>query len=131
MSLADGFPGRDVVMLWNGVAIGGVREKAITLNGEPIDVTSDDDAGWRNLLSVAAQYQLDIKVSGVSKAHTLKIDWFNKNFTRAVTLTYPNGSIISGNFFLSEFAETGTYNDAVTFEATLMSDGPVTYVPGS
>ena len=81
MSLADGYPGRDVVMLWNGLPVGGVREKAITLNGEPIDVTSDDDAGWRNLLSVAAQYQLDIKISGVSKTHILKIDWFNKNFT--------------------------------------------------
>lgn len=131
MSLADGFPGRDVTLLWNGLPIGGVREKAITLNGEPIDVTSDDDLGWRNLLSTAAQFQVDLKISGVSKTHILKIDWFNKNFTRAAVLTYPNGSIISGNFFLSEFVETGTYNDAVTFEATLMSDGPATYVPGS
>lgn len=129
MSIADGFAGRDLELTWNAAAIGGVREKGITINGEPIDVTSDDDDGWRNLLTIPGQKQVDISLSGVTKSHALKADWFGDNRTRAVVITYPDGDTLSGNFYLSEYSETGSYNDAVTFEATLMSDGVVTYTP--
>lgn len=129
MSIADGFAGRDLELTWNAAAIGGVREKSITINGEPIDVTSDDDDGWRNLLTVAGQNQIDVSISGVTKSHALKADWFAGTRTRAVVITYPDGDTISGNFFLSAYTETGTYNDATTFEATLMSDGVITYTP--
>ncbi len=129
MSITDGFPGRDLEMVWNGSAIAGVREKAITINGEPIDVTSDDDNGWRKLLTVPAQNQVDISVSGVTKSHVLKADWFAGTRTRTVTLTYPDNDTISGEFYLSEYVETGAYNDATTFEATLMSTGVITYTP--
>lgn len=126
-TLSTGFSGRDLTLTWNGAAIAGCREKSITINGEPIDVTSDDDSGWRNVLESPAQKQVDLSISGVTKSHVLKTDWSGDNRTRAVVITYPDGSTISGNFFLSDYSESGAYNDAVTFDATLMSDGTVTF----
>lgn len=127
----DGSPGRDIGFTWRGVNILGVREKGISLNGEPINVTSDENDGWQRLLEVAAEDNVQIEISGVTKDETLETDWFARNRTQTVTITYQNGSTISGTFFMSAYTNTGPYNDATTFSATLMSSGEVTHTPAS
>lgn len=125
----DGSPGRLIVFTWNALPIPGVRQKGIALNGNAIDVTSDENNGWRKLLTVSAQDQVDLTISGVTKSVGLKSDWFAGNRTRDVTLTYPDGSVLSGTFFLATFTDTGPYNDATTFSATLQSTDVVTFTP--
>lgn len=123
------YPGRDIAFTWNAAAIEGVREKGIALNGEAIDVTSDDSAGWRELLAVAGQNEVNISLSGVTKDDILKVDWFAGTRTRTAIITYPDGDVLSGTFYLSSFEDTGPYNDATTFTAELVSTGEVTYTP--
>ena len=127
--------GRKIKFRWGSAAplaeIPGVREKGVTLAGEAIDVTADDSNGWRELLAEPAENQVEISLSGVSKDHTLKADWFGGNRTKLAELEYDDGAKIGGTFFLSNYSETGVYNDAATFEATLLSTGPVTYTPGA
>lgn len=121
--------GRALALEWDGTPVAGVREKSIALNGEPIDVTDDDDDGWRALLAdEAAQNEVTISVNGVTKDDTLRAAWFGTR-TSAMTVTFPDGGTISGNFFLQSYTETGAYNDAVTFEAEFQSSGIVTYTP--
>lgn len=127
----DGHLGREVIFEWGGDEIPGVREKSIAINGEPVDVTADDNDGWRKLLTVAAENQVDITLSGVTKNAALKVDWFAGARTKAVTLEYPNGDVIAGEFYLANYSDTGPYNGAMTFEATLQSSGVVTYTPYS
>ncbi len=131
----DGFLGRDIDFFWGGNSPGdqilGVREKGIEINGEAVDVTSDENDGWRTLLTTPGQKEVTISVSGVTKDQRLKTDWFNNNRTQPVTITYPDGSIMAGNFYLSSYTDTGPYNDATTFEAELMNSGAVTFVAGS
>ena len=124
--------GRKIKFRWGMplAEIPGVREKGITLNGEAIDVTADDSDGWRALLADPAQTQVDIALSGVTKTHTLKAAWFAGDRTQAVEIEYDDGAKLAGQFFLSNYADTGVYNDAATFEATLQSSGPVTYTAG-
>lgn len=127
--------GRQVEFRWSDdspmVEIPGVREKGIELNGEAIDITSDDDNGWRSLLSVPAENQVNINLSGVTKNARLRNDWFAGNRLQAARLTYPDGSIINGTFYLATYNETAAYNGAVAFEAALQSSGTVTFTPGS
>ena len=78
-----------------------------------------------------AQAQVDVSLSGVTKSHTLKVDWFAGNRTKYAEIEYDDGAKIEGTFFLSSYSETGVYNDAATFEATLMSSGIVTYTAGA
>lgn len=133
MAAGQGFPGRDVILKWDGAIVPGVREKSAAVNKEPIDVTADDSAGWRELLAKAAQHQVDISISGATKSPVLRIAAFSTNENdsiKPVTIEYPDGGTITGDFYLASYNETGTHNDAVTFEASLQSTGPVTYTPG-
>ena len=54
--------GRNITLTWGNDSppegIAGVKEKDLTLNGAPIDISSDDDAGWRALLTVPGQKQV-------------------------------------------------------------------------
>jgi predicted secreted protein len=122
--------GRNVVLTWGGTGISGVKEKTFSLNNEPIDITSDDDAGWRNILGTPGQKQVELKVSGVTKDRDLIADWFSSQLTQAVVLTYENGATITGQFFLSEYSDKGNFKDAVSFDATLMSTGAIVYTAG-
>ena len=124
--------GRQVLLTWNGLQLLGVREKGVTLNGEPINVTSDEDNGWRTLIpDVPNEDAVEIKLSGVTKDDRLKTDWFARTRTRTAVFTYPNGAIISGTFMMASFSEGIPYNNALTFETTLMSHGVVTFTPGT
>lgn len=126
--------GRDISVLWGSEspqpALQGIREKGVELNGEAIDITSDDDNGWRSLLSVPAQNEVNISISGVSKDGVLRADWFAGTRTRPATITFADGSAIAGTFYLASYSETGTYNEAVVFEAELQSSGVIAYTPG-
>ena len=121
--------GRKVVFEWGGSEIPGVREKSATLNGEPVNITSDEDDGWQKLdeSGEAGENNVEISLSGVTKNDVLKADWFAGNRTRTATFQYPNGSAITGTFFLASYTEGLPYNDAATFEATFQSNGVVTY----
>jgi TP901-1 family phage major tail protein len=125
--------GRKIKFRWGAVAplaeVPGVREKGVTLNGEAVDVTADENNGWRELLADPAENQVEISLSGVTKSHVLKADWFAGTRTKLAEIEYDDGAKIGGTFYLSNYSETGVYNDAATFEATLMSSGVVTYTP--
>lgn len=120
--------GRRIELTWGGVAIPGVREKSVALNGEPIDISSDDSLGWRELLADdPAENQVNISISGVTTSFKMKQDWFNNDRMQPVTITYPDGSTLTGEFYLSTYTDTGPYNDATTFEAELVSSGAVAF----
>jgi len=125
--------GRSFLIKRGAVVIAGVRTKGAAFNGEPIDVTTDDDSGYRTLLSDAGTQSIDLSVEGITKDDDLRIatiDGTGALMLTDVTLTYPDGGILAGNFFLSSLEETGTYNEAVTFSASLQSSGAWTYTPG-
>lgn len=126
--------GRNITLNWGATSpateIQGLREKGIEMSGEPIDITSDDDNGWRKLLGVTAENQITISISGVSKDDTLKTAFFNADRLENVVVVFPDGGELAGEFYLSSFSETGTYNEAIVFEAELQSSGTVTYTPG-
>lgn len=125
-----GIKGRQVIFEWGGDVIPGAREKSAALNGERIDVTSDEDNGWRTLMDDgAAENQVDLGINGVTKSTILRRDWFAGDRIKTGTLEYPDGGIISGEFHLVSYSEGMPYNGAVTFESTFQSSGVVTYTP--
>lgn len=120
--------GRAIELTWGGAAIAGVREKGVALNGAPIDIGSDDSLGWRELLAdAAAENQVTISISGVTKSFALKQDWFRGTRMKTVTITYPDGGVLSGDFYLATYTDTGPYNDATTFQAELQSSGVIAF----
>lgn len=125
-----GFVGRSIALTWDGATVAGVREKKKSLSGAPVDVTSDEDNGWRTLIDSPQQNEVNISLSGITKSDALKVSWFSATRIAAVTLTYPDGGVLSGSFYLASYNETGPYNNATTFDAELQSSGEVIYTPG-
>lgn len=113
-----------------GVPVIGVRTKTITLNNEPIDITSDDDNGFRTLLGDdPAERSIDFAAEGILKDSQL------------LSLAATGGSMLiesydmdidgigtfSGDFYFGSIEIGAPYNDAVTFSATIQSSGPFTF----
>lgn len=123
--------GRDFVIKKATTAIAGCRTKTVTFNGEPIDVTTDDDSGFRTLLGTEGQKSIDMSVEGLTKDDVLRQAALSGSslLLTDITVEYPNGDSLSGDFFMTSLEETGTYNDAVTFTASFQSSGEFTYTP--
>jgi predicted secreted protein len=110
--------------------IQGVREKGLECNGEPIDITSDEDAGIRTLIdNVVGVKAVNISVSGVTKDTRIRDAWFASQYSQPIRLEYPTGAVITGTFHLVSFTETEPYQEATTFQASFQSNGAVTLTP--
>ena len=123
------FYGRAVDFVWNALPVLGIREKGITINGEAVNVTSDEDDGIQYLLSTDAERSWEISISGVCKDAIFRVAKASGAIQDTVLITYPDGATIAGTFNLASYSEGIPYNEAVTFQATLQSTGPVTYTP--
>lgn len=127
-------PGRKVIVNKGspGVKVAAARSKSITLNNEPIDVTSDDDMGVRRLLEMdgdQAERSLDMSIEGVTKDAQFIEDITVGSNVDDYEIEIPGIGTFEGKFFLASTALTAPYNEAVTFTAELQSTGPFTFTP--
>lgn len=130
---------RDLLIEKNNTALAGINSKSLALAKEPIDITTDEDNGYRTLLAEAGTKSLDISFSGVTKDTLLRslIMTEQSMLLTDITIQYPPygaqaaGDTISGDFYFNGFTENGGGSDgAVEFDGTLQSSGPWTYTAG-
>lgn len=131
----QGISGRSMVVTRGGVLVAGVRTKSITISGEPLDITSDNDAAVRKYLEMPGQVSVSISVSGVILSEQFQSEALSAS-DRVQTMQFIIGGYggspanthgYSGEFFLASFTLTGEHNGVATFEATFESAGTVTY----
>jgi predicted secreted protein len=124
------FVGRTVVVEVAGAAVAGARTKSFTIGNEPVDITSDDDSGFRTMLSVAGTKTLDMSVEGVTKDGALiALASGSSGLIEDVEITFPGIGTIAGDFFVASVELGAAYNEASTFSASLQSSGAYTYTP--
>lgn len=130
---------RDLLIKKGATRLAGINSKSIAVAKEPIDITTDEDNGFRTLLDVAGTKTLDISFSGVTKDDVLRglIMTGGSQLLTDITIEYPPmgaqlaGDTISGDFYLSNLTENGGSSDgAIEFDGTLMSSGEWTYTVG-
>ena len=126
--------GRDFVVKKNGTVIASVRSKGMTSNKTPIETTNDDDDGDVSYLSgVFATKALEITVEGLTDDDVLSDIALSNTDADAhlsdLTLERANGDVVSGNFILTNYTETGAYQEATTFSATFVRNGAHTFTP--
>jgi len=122
--------GRDLVIKKDGTAIAAVQSKGVSINNEPVDITSDDDDAWRTVLAEPGLRSIDIDVSGVTTDDILLdaiSDGTSSVALQVIEIEYPSGALHNGNFSLNNLTRTGESAGAVTFSATLASSGEITY----
>jgi predicted secreted protein len=111
-----------------------MRTKSITLNNEPIDITSDDDDGFRTFLaSDPAERSIDMSVDGITKDSAL-IELAAAGGSALISeysLDFPGLGTFLGDFFIGTIELGAPYNDAVTFSANIQSSGEFVFTPES
>jgi TP901-1 family phage major tail protein len=113
----------------DGVVLTGMRTKTVSINSEPIDVTSDDDDGWRKLLEAPGMRSVDISAEGVSKDPAVIAALINGGLLGGYDLTFPGWGVLSGTWRLNSGENVAAYNDAVTFSTSFQSSGEITWTP--
>lgn len=114
----------------SGTPVTGMRTKTITLNNEPVDITSDDDSGWRTFLAEdPAQRSIDIAVEGVTKDAALieLAATGGSGLVSEYTLTFEGLGSFVGDFYIGSLELGAPYNEAVTFSCTIQSSGEQTW----
>ena len=116
-----------------GITVIGARSKSLTINSEAIDITSDDDSGFRTLLSGdAAMQSFDISIEGVLKDSDLLESIASGSVSLdGYTITLTGIGSFAGNFHMTSVALGAPYNEAVTFSATIQSSGEFTFTPAA
>lgn len=131
-----GHNGRELKIDWDAVTLKGVRSKTVSMSNEMVDVTTDDDNGWRTVLAVPGLKSVEVTVEGVVTDEILIAEFYKAATTgEALKVTLPSSLAtpgnLSGTFHLSSFEESGSHDGDVLFSATFMSSGEVTYTASS
>ena len=131
---------RDLIIKKNAVRWLGITSKGVSIAKEAIDITSDEDNGYRTLLDDGGSKTLDISFSGVTKDTTIRalINTDGSQLYTDITVEFPpvgaqtTGDTISGSFFLNSVSETGgDSNGTISFDGALQSSGEWTYTAGA
>lgn len=106
----------------------GLRTKSFTINSTPVDITSDDDEGFRTLLEEPGEKQIDVSLEGILKDDALVASIVNgSTYISECVMTLPSGATITGDFRFNNLELGAPYNEALTFTATVQSSGEFTY----
>ena len=112
--------------------VAGLRATRLSLNAEPVDVTSlESTGGWRELLGGAGMKTAAISGSGVFKdaatderARQIFFDGETPEFQVIV----PDFGTIEGRFQITAIEYAGSHNGEATYELSLTSAGPLSFL---
>lgn len=127
--------GRLCLITRGGTTIGGARTVGITVNGSPINVESQTDAGVATYLAgILTGQSLELTIDGYEEDNVLRdlsLGTAANKFITDLSFVFPNGDAITGNFVMMSYSETGAFEDGQTFTATFGSDGAWTFTPSA
>jgi TP901-1 family phage major tail protein len=128
------FVGRKAVLSFGTplVAIAALQTKTMTLGNEVIDVTSDDDLGFRKLLDDPATKTLDISFEGVTKDvvslnSLITLSMSGTDIVDNFSILFPAIGTMAGTFAVTSFEVGATYNEGSTFSCSIQSAGTFTW----
>lgn len=122
--------GIDLKIQRDGLTIcAGIASKDTALSAEPIDITSDDDNGWRAFLFESGLSTAEINFEGLAKESLVESLVVHENYLlTSVYLVWPDGAMLFGDFYLAGYQEVGEFQQAITFACVLLSVGVPVYV---
>lgn len=126
------FVGRKALFKKGTTTVAAVRTRSMTLGNEVVDITSDDDNGFRTMLAEPGNKTLDLTVEGVFKDATmLTVAMSTSDILEAFSILFPTIGTIAGDFVVTSFEAGAAYNEAGTFSCSLQSSGTFTFTPAA
>jgi TP901-1 family phage major tail protein len=110
-------------------SIAGLRSKTMTLNNETVDITTSDDAPWRQLLGDTGLRSVSLSGSGVfeddAAVNSCEELALNGNL-QEFQIVFGNGDLFQGLFQVTSFEYGGEHTAEQTYSISLESGGVVT-----
>jgi predicted secreted protein len=107
--------------------IAALNSKSITFNKEPVDITTDDDAGWRQLLEdVVGTKSLDIAFEGILKTNQVGLLAEADTVVR-LHFNIPTIRSYEADFMVTSYEIGAETAEGTTFSASVQSSGVVTF----
>lgn len=131
MSVGIGYPGRKVTATIGGEVIPGTQSKAWEMANTRLDTTDDQANGWAEAMAEPGEKSISCPFSGVSKNLGLLSSFFGASQTFEIIFTWPDGSTLTGDFFMDSFSSGGEHATLSTFDASFSSSGAPTFVAGA
>lgn len=122
--------GRLLLIKKNDVSILCLRAKTISWAAETIDLTTDDEDGFRKLANVPAGQSITISGEGVADETVLRNIAFVPGTSKLltdITAESEDGYTLAGDFFLTQYEMTGSHDGEATYSTTLESSEEWTF----
>src|SRR3954464_7058117 len=106
--------------------VAGLRTTQMSINGEPVNVTSKDSGGWRELLSGAGVRSVSVAASGIftgSAAGTRVKANARAGLVDDYELSFESGERLGGRFLVTRLDYSGDYNGERNYALSLESSG--------
>ena len=108
--------------------VAGLRTTQLQINGEAVNVTSKDSAGWRELLSGAGVRSVSVSAAGVFTGSSAEARMRGNALSGVLDdyrLTFESGETMTGRFVVTRLDYAGDYNGERTYTVALESSGQV------
>ena len=111
--------------------IAGLRTTQMSINGEPVAITSKDSGGWRQLLSGAGVRSVSVSGAGVFTGSDAELRIKNHALGGVIDsyeLSFEGGERMQGDFLVARLDYSGDYNGERSYTLSLESSGAVASV---
>lgn len=111
--------------------IAGLRTTQMSINGEPVAITSKDSGGWRQLLSGAGVRSVSVSGAGVFTGSDAELRIKNHALGGVIDsyeLSFEGGERMQGAFLVMRLDYSGDYNGERSYILSLESSGAVASV---
>ncbi|MBN9788648.1 phage tail protein [Pseudonocardia sp. TMWB2A] len=108
--------------------VAGLRTTQLSVNGDPVNVTSKDSGGWRELLSGAGVRSVSASGAGIFTGSAAEVRIKNNALAGTIDdyeLAFESGEKLRGRFLVTRLDYAGDYNGERSYAMSLESSGPV------
>jgi TP901-1 family phage major tail protein len=108
--------------------VAGLRTTQLSINGDPVVVTTKDSGGWRQLLSGAGVRSVSVSGPGVFTGSAAEARLKTSALAGTVDdyrLTFEGGESMTGRFLVTRLDYAGDFNGERSYTVSLESSGAV------
>src|SRR3954471_11179737 len=107
--------------------VAGLRTTQMSVNGEPVNVTSKDSGGWRELLSGAGVRSVSVSGAGIFTGSAAEARVKVNALSGVIDdyrLSFESGETMTGRFLVTRLDYAGDFNGERSYTLSLESSGP-------
>lgn len=112
------------------LTLAGMRTTSMTINNDPVDITTKDDGSWRKLLSDSGLRNIDISAAGIFKDTASETEIRNAAMNGSILnfeVVFEDGAKFEGAWQVTSLEYSGEHVGVRQYTLSLASSAEITY----